>query len=141
MTDVELEALSVIAALPRPFSSRKTINCLEHDNVNSRVFWYVLLLIVLTFTLSPLTFVFVHVLQKSWGRSQYATSSTSLMLRKIKGVPRAELRSPSRQLSGFPFMLTTSSHLLPSSLSQEKERSPSLWGTRRFLRRGRALRS
>ncbi|KAG2383986.1 uncharacterized protein HKW66_Vig0152510 [Vigna angularis] len=37
MTDIELEALSVIAALPRPFSSRKIINCLEHDDMNSRV--------------------------------------------------------------------------------------------------------
>lgn len=38
MIDVELEALDVIVVLPHPFSSRKIINCLEHDDVNLRVF-------------------------------------------------------------------------------------------------------
>lgn len=38
MIDAKLEVLSVLVALPRPFSSRKVINCLEHDDVNSRVF-------------------------------------------------------------------------------------------------------
>ncbi|XP_017438771.2 uncharacterized protein LOC108344788 isoform X1 [Vigna angularis] len=38
MTHIELEALSVMAALSRPFSSRKIINCLEYDDMNSRVF-------------------------------------------------------------------------------------------------------
>ncbi|KOM47424.1 hypothetical protein LR48_Vigan07g112800 [Vigna angularis] len=38
MTIGELEALSVLTALPRPFSSRRLINCLEHDDFDSRVF-------------------------------------------------------------------------------------------------------
>ncbi|KOM25241.1 hypothetical protein LR48_Vigan62s001800 [Vigna angularis] len=38
MTIGELEALSVLTALPRPFSSRRVINCLEHVDYNSRVF-------------------------------------------------------------------------------------------------------
>ncbi|KOM31885.1 hypothetical protein LR48_Vigan01g144100 [Vigna angularis] len=38
MTTEELEALNVLAALPRPFSSRRLINCLEHDDADSRVF-------------------------------------------------------------------------------------------------------
>ncbi|KOM51942.1 hypothetical protein LR48_Vigan09g060100 [Vigna angularis] len=38
MTIEELEALNVLTALPRPFSSRRLINCLEHDDADSRVF-------------------------------------------------------------------------------------------------------
>ncbi|KOM37947.1 hypothetical protein LR48_Vigan03g132900 [Vigna angularis] len=38
MTIEELEALSVLTALPCPFSSRRLINCLEHDDFDSRVF-------------------------------------------------------------------------------------------------------
>ncbi|KOM43517.1 hypothetical protein LR48_Vigan05g112100 [Vigna angularis] len=38
MTVGELEALSVLTTLSRPFSSRRIINCLEHDDFNSRVF-------------------------------------------------------------------------------------------------------
>ncbi|KOM52333.1 hypothetical protein LR48_Vigan09g099200 [Vigna angularis] len=37
MTIEELEALSVLTALPRPFSSRRLINCLEHDDFDSRI--------------------------------------------------------------------------------------------------------
>ncbi|KOM33225.1 hypothetical protein LR48_Vigan01g278100 [Vigna angularis] len=38
MTIDELEALSVLTALPCPFSSRRLINCLEHVDFDSRVF-------------------------------------------------------------------------------------------------------
>ncbi|KOM32532.1 hypothetical protein LR48_Vigan01g208800 [Vigna angularis] len=38
MTIEELETLNVLTALPRPFSSRRLINCLEHDDADSRVF-------------------------------------------------------------------------------------------------------
>ncbi|KOM47052.1 hypothetical protein LR48_Vigan07g075600 [Vigna angularis] len=38
MTIEELEALNVLTALPRPFSSRRLVNCLEHDDADSRVF-------------------------------------------------------------------------------------------------------
>lgn len=38
MTDDELETLIVLTLLPRPFSSRKIINCLEPNDVNLRVF-------------------------------------------------------------------------------------------------------
>ncbi|KOM49945.1 hypothetical protein LR48_Vigan08g077200 [Vigna angularis] len=38
MTIEELEALSVLTALPHPFSSCRIINCLEHDDFDSRVF-------------------------------------------------------------------------------------------------------
>ncbi|KOM49645.1 hypothetical protein LR48_Vigan08g047200 [Vigna angularis] len=38
MTIEELEALSVLTALPRPFSSRQLIDCLEFDDADARVF-------------------------------------------------------------------------------------------------------
>ncbi|KAG2405348.1 hypothetical protein LR48_Vigan03g191500 [Vigna angularis] len=38
MTIEELEALSVLTSLPRPFSSRQLINCLEFDDADARVF-------------------------------------------------------------------------------------------------------
>ncbi|KOM53562.1 hypothetical protein LR48_Vigan09g222100 [Vigna angularis] len=38
MTIEELEALSVLTSLPRPFSSRELINCLEFDDADARVF-------------------------------------------------------------------------------------------------------
>ncbi|KOM49471.1 hypothetical protein LR48_Vigan08g029800 [Vigna angularis] len=38
MTTEELEALSVLTSLPRPFSSRQLINCLEFDDAEARVF-------------------------------------------------------------------------------------------------------
>ncbi|KOM45228.1 hypothetical protein LR48_Vigan06g053400 [Vigna angularis] len=38
MTIEELEALNVLTALPRPFSSRRLVNCLEHDDADSRLF-------------------------------------------------------------------------------------------------------
>ncbi|KOM26407.1 hypothetical protein LR48_Vigan270s000400 [Vigna angularis] len=38
MTIEELEALNVLTSLPRPFSSRQLINCLEFDDADSRVF-------------------------------------------------------------------------------------------------------
>ncbi|KOM33008.1 hypothetical protein LR48_Vigan01g256400 [Vigna angularis] len=38
MTIEELEALSVLTSLPRPFSSRQLINCLEFDDAEARVF-------------------------------------------------------------------------------------------------------
>ncbi|XP_052735615.1 uncharacterized protein LOC128197576 [Vigna angularis] len=38
MTIEELEALNVLTALSRPFSFRRLINCLEHDDFGSRVF-------------------------------------------------------------------------------------------------------
>ncbi|KOM56871.1 hypothetical protein LR48_Vigan10g276300 [Vigna angularis] len=34
----ELDALNVLTVLPRPFSSRRIMNCLEHDDFGSRVF-------------------------------------------------------------------------------------------------------
>ncbi|KOM41150.1 hypothetical protein LR48_Vigan04g134800 [Vigna angularis] len=38
MTIEELEALSVLTSLPRPFSSRQLINCLEFDDADARMF-------------------------------------------------------------------------------------------------------
>ncbi|KOM37981.1 hypothetical protein LR48_Vigan03g136300 [Vigna angularis] len=38
MTIEELEALGVLTALPRPFSSRQLIDCLEFDDAEARVF-------------------------------------------------------------------------------------------------------
>ncbi|KOM55887.1 hypothetical protein LR48_Vigan10g177900 [Vigna angularis] len=38
LTIEELEALSVLSSLPRPFSSRQLINCLEFDDAEARVF-------------------------------------------------------------------------------------------------------
>ncbi|KOM57374.1 hypothetical protein LR48_Vigan11g040700 [Vigna angularis] len=38
MTLEELEALNVLTLLPRPFSSRELINCLEFDDADARVF-------------------------------------------------------------------------------------------------------
>ncbi|KOM41027.1 hypothetical protein LR48_Vigan04g122500 [Vigna angularis] len=38
MTIDEFDALNMLTALSRPFSSRKIINCLEHDDFDSRVF-------------------------------------------------------------------------------------------------------
>ncbi|KOM37286.1 hypothetical protein LR48_Vigan03g066700 [Vigna angularis] len=38
MTIEELEALSVLTSLPRPFSSRQIIECLEFDDAGARVF-------------------------------------------------------------------------------------------------------
>ncbi|KOM55452.1 hypothetical protein LR48_Vigan10g134400 [Vigna angularis] len=38
MTIEELEALNVLTSLPRPFSSRELINCLEFDDADARVF-------------------------------------------------------------------------------------------------------
>ncbi|KOM52544.1 hypothetical protein LR48_Vigan09g120300 [Vigna angularis] len=55
MTIEELEALNVLTALPRPFSSRRLINCLEHDDADSRVFGMFLILLLLSVVLLLLT--------------------------------------------------------------------------------------
>lgn len=70
MTDAELEALDVLTTLPRPFSSRKIINCLEHNDVDSRVFGMPFLLISSAFIVLFLTCT-VFVMCRNYGEKAY----------------------------------------------------------------------
>ncbi|KOM25552.1 hypothetical protein LR48_Vigan118s000200 [Vigna angularis] len=90
MTIEELEVLSVLTALPRPFSSRQLINCLKHDDFDSRVFGMFLLLLKLLHLLLMCGWL-LRTKWRSLRSSRWAYTSN-------RGVLRVELQKMQTQL-------------------------------------------